>query len=61
MFSIYATSSGQEINIQKSLITFSPNMTETQKAEVFSALNMPPKESLDVYLGLPAFIGRNKS
>lgn len=36
-------------------------MTENQKSEVFAALNMPPNESLDVYLGHPAFIGRNKT
>lgn len=42
-------------------LIFSPNMSEIQKSEVFAALNMLPNESLDVYLGLPAFIGRNKT
>lgn len=59
--SMYAEASGQMINLQKSSITFNPNMTSTQKAQVFQILGMPPNESRELYLGLPTFVGRSKN
>lgn len=49
------------INLQKSAITFSPNMTSIQKNQAFQILGMPPNESHELYLGLPAFVGRSKN
>lgn len=46
--------------LNKSCITFSPNTSREMKDMIFSALSMVHRESYDVYLGLPAFTGRNK-
>lgn len=56
----YEDTSGQTINLQKSSITFSLNSSIEVKDQVFGALNMSRNESYEVYLGLPAFTGRNK-
>lgn len=36
-------------------------MMPTQKNQAFQNLGMPPNESHDLYLGLPAFVGRSKN
>lgn len=60
MLGKYEDASGQIINIQKSCITFSPNTSDEWKTRVFSSLSMSPNESYKIYLGLPAFTGKNK-
>ncbi|XP_073046053.1 uncharacterized protein [Primulina eburnea] len=61
VLSTYADASGQVINLQKYSITFSPNLSAEHKSQVYTALHMPQNESYEIYLGLPAFIGRNRN
>lgn len=56
----YEAASGQSINLNKSCITFSPNTSRAKKDITFSSLSMFSNESYDIYLGLPAFTGRDK-
>lgn len=49
----YAQASGQVINLMKSSINFSPNMTSYKKCQVFVLLSMFHNESHDIYPGLP--------
>lgn len=59
--SLYAEASGQLINFKKSSISFNPNMTSFQKSQAFLNMGMPPNESPELYLGVPAFVGRSKN
>lgn len=56
----YAAMSGQVINFNKSAITFSPNTTTTDGAEVCEQLQVQEKEKPGKYLGIPMHIGGNK-
>lgn len=58
--SCYSKASGQVINLHKSSVTFSPNMTPLQKILVFDILGLQHIESHDIYPGLPAFVGCSK-
>ncbi|KAK0584046.1 hypothetical protein LWI29_006910 [Acer saccharum] len=57
---VYACGSGQEINLQKSKVTFSPNVVEETKAVLIDLLGIEECLQQDQYLGLPTLVGRNK-
>ncbi|KAK6124264.1 hypothetical protein DH2020_042016 [Rehmannia glutinosa] len=58
---LYARASGQQINFAKSSICFSPNVDESTQIAVCNSLGLARDSSChDKYLGLPAFMGRNK-
>ena len=52
----YANASGQYINMEKSLIYFSSNMQEGQKAEIVSMLGVKVVERFELYLELPTLV-----
>ncbi|KAL5559743.1 hypothetical protein UlMin_035954 [Ulmus minor] len=52
--------SGQQVNMMKSAITFSPNVDPHQKIAIMCSLNLNTAQSHDRYLGLPTFVGCNK-
>ncbi|KAL5568310.1 hypothetical protein UlMin_024885 [Ulmus minor] len=56
----YEKGSGQQVNMTKSAITFSPNVDPCQKTAIMRSLNLNTALSHDRYLGLPTFVGRNK-
>lgn len=56
----YEKASGQVINLQKSMITFSPNVSDEVRSEISDVLGLASDNSHNRYLGLPASIGRDK-
>lgn len=60
MLQLYKQASGQVVNLDKSSACFSPYLPGEDIEEIKAALGMPLNRTLDVYLGLPSFIGRNK-
>ncbi|XP_019165744.1 PREDICTED: uncharacterized protein LOC109161710 [Ipomoea nil] len=58
--SIYESLSGQMVNYQKSSICYSKNAGENDKDMVAQALGVVQALNFGKYLGLPAFVGRNK-
>ncbi|KAL5781985.1 hypothetical protein ACOSP7_007014 [Xanthoceras sorbifolium] len=57
---IYEKVSGQQVNLQKSNITFSPNVKRNLSASILNCLNLENAQSHDKYLGLPTLVGKNK-
>ncbi|VFQ67010.1 unnamed protein product [Cuscuta campestris] len=60
ILSIYATASGQYINLNKSTVCFSPNTSPLLRASICAQLGITETEELGRYLGLLASLGRNK-
>ena len=61
LLQVYETSSGQQLNQNKTALFFSPNTTDRIREEVktlFGAQVIKPHES---YLGLPSLVGKSKS
>ncbi|KAL5754457.1 hypothetical protein ACOSP7_022677 [Xanthoceras sorbifolium] len=57
---VYGKGSGQVVNLQKSSLTFSPNVVQEVRREVQSLLELKDIQTHDKYLGLPYLVGRNK-
>jgi len=57
---LYATTSGQCINLDKSSVFFSGNTTGVQTDWNTNALGVKKVEKFKSYLGLPTLIGRSK-
>ena len=57
---LYAASSGQCINFEKSFVYFSSNTKVAQREGTKAALGVKDVESFESYLGLPTLIGRAK-
>lgn len=57
---VYEQASGQLINLEKSSVIFSKNLTCKQKQEIYSALGGMAEVKQGKYLGLPMVISRTK-
>ena len=57
---LYATTSRQCINLDKSSVFFSSNTTGAQRDCITNALGVKEVEKFDSYLGLRTLIGRSK-
>nr|XP_048334847.1 uncharacterized protein LOC125423747 [Ziziphus jujuba var. spinosa] len=55
---LYERASGQKINMQKTVATFSPNTPQSVRNIVFQEFQIERNCGHDRYLGLPSFIGR---
>ena len=60
MLQLYATTSGQCINLEKSSIYFSTNMGVDHKEWITNCLGVKEVDKFETYLGLPTLIGRSK-
>ncbi|KAL5735902.1 hypothetical protein ACOSQ2_030690 [Xanthoceras sorbifolium] len=60
ILNIYEKASGQRINLQKSNITFSPNVEDDRSASILNCLGLANAQAHDKYLGLPTMVGKNK-
>ncbi|KAL0012535.1 hypothetical protein SO802_007643 [Lithocarpus litseifolius] len=56
----YGRASGQCINMDKSLVLFSSNTSNTEKDWVKNTLGVKEVERFETYLGLPTMVGRAK-
>ena len=54
---VYASASGQSINLEKSLVYFSGNTVLEQKNWIKDVLGVKEMERFDTYLGLPTLVG----
>ena len=61
MLQIYAISSGQLMNFEKSAVYFSRNIPKTRRAEIYQELESLKEATNGRYLGLPMAIGRTKN
>ena len=57
----YETASGQVINKEKTTLCFSRNTDEVTQEAIKVALDVPAIRHYEKYLGLPSFIGRNRT
>ncbi|KAM6542808.1 hypothetical protein CsatB_007255 [Cannabis sativa] len=57
----FECASGQQINLAKSSVFFSPNVNNQLRQDICSILHMPEASENSLYLGLPNIIGRNKN
>ncbi|KAK0577042.1 hypothetical protein LWI29_027074 [Acer saccharum] len=60
ILSVYEQGSGQQLNFQKSMVTFSPSVDSQLREDLVSILGINLGNTHDKYLGLPSLIGRNK-
>ena len=56
----YAKTSGQSINLEKSLVYFSHNTLKNQNDEIMRTLGVKEVDRFESYLGLPTLVGRLK-
>uniref|UniRef100_A0A803QIZ4 Reverse transcriptase domain-containing protein n=1 Tax=Cannabis sativa TaxID=3483 RepID=A0A803QIZ4_CANSA len=57
----FEQASGQQVNVAKSSVFFSPNIDNQSRTLICSTLQMSQADEGSLYLGLPNIIGRNKS
>ncbi|KAK3199848.1 hypothetical protein Dsin_023263 [Dipteronia sinensis] len=57
---VYERGSGQQINLQKSKLTFTPNVLSSHMSETQNLLGVNVCNCQDKYLCLPSMVGRNK-
>ena len=61
LLAVYGAASGQRVNYNKSVISFSANMDEASIRQVCGILEASATSTHGTYLGLPSLIGRKKS
>lgn len=61
LLQVFEEASGQRVNVSKSLILFSSNVSNEIKKTVCQTLQMTEADENYKYLGLPNLVGRNKS
>lgn len=61
MLKTFEYASGQKIKTSKSSVFFSTNMGDSSKSPICDVLGMQEADDRSTYLGLPNFLGRNKS
>ena len=57
---VYASASGQSINLEKSSVYFSSNTPVEQKNWIKDVMGVKEVERFETYLGLPTLVGRAK-
>jgi hypothetical protein len=57
---VYEARSGQKVNIQKTSIIFSRNISATKSQEILSLSSFSKTQRIDTYLGLPSIISKSK-
>jgi hypothetical protein len=57
----YCANSGQLVSLAKSSIYFSPNTNALLRAEICTTLHIDIEALSDMYLGLPALVGADRS
>lgn len=57
----FQDASGQQVNLDKSSIFFSPNTDANIRREICSIMRINEAGDESTYLGLPSTLGRNKS
>lgn len=57
----FEMASGQQVNLGKSSVFFSPNISNLSKGDIYGVLQIREADDMCRYLGLPNFIGCNKS
>ena len=60
LLNTYEAASGQVVNVDKSEVSYSRNVSENMKNMLQQSLGFKAVETHDRYLGLPTFIGRSK-
>ncbi|KAK3198111.1 hypothetical protein Dsin_021526 [Dipteronia sinensis] len=60
LLGIYGRRSGQQVNLQKSCITFCPNVAMDVRRDIQQIFEIKDHNTHDKYLGLPSFVVRNK-
>ena len=58
---VYENSLGQMINTKKTTLFFSKSVTEEVKNSIKAKLEVPEIKQYEMYLGLPAMVGKNRS
>lgn len=61
LLQIFEEASGQQVNLSKSTVVFSSNVSLDSKEQVCHLLQMHEANESTVYLGLPNVVGRNKT
>ena len=61
ILSQYENASGQQVNREKTAIYFSKHTPEASQNDIKEALEVPIIRQYEKYLGLPSFVGRNRS
>lgn len=57
---VYEVGSGQKINLQKTSLFFNRNTSQARRQEIISLSGLIEAHRVDIYLGLPALVGRNQ-
>ncbi|KAE8663328.1 hypothetical protein F3Y22_tig00112988pilonHSYRG00150 [Hibiscus syriacus] len=60
-FDSYEVASGQKVNLEKSILYFSPSTRQECRDQILSILGIGEVSDLGHYLGMPLHIGKNKT
>lgn len=60
MLELYELSSGQKVNLEKTIVSFSRGVPLRRRGELTAELGVRGVDVHDLYLGLPTTVGRSK-